>query len=73
MRIVQTFTVLAAAVLAVSCIGPVNVAWRGVIHHTENRAATEGRIDNRPAGNSGSVEAAKTNDFKTDLNQKDTP
>ncbi|MGN0878433.1 MAG: hypothetical protein ACI4WT_03120 [Oligosphaeraceae bacterium] len=64
MRVLPLVT--AVAMLA-GCIGPVNIAWRGVIHHTENRATTEGRIDNRPTGNSGSVEAAKTNDIRTDL------
>lgn len=59
---------LALAALLASCLGPVNVAWRGVIHHTENRATTEGRIANRPAGNSGAVEAPKTTDIQATAN-----
>lgn len=66
MRILPPLTLM--AILLVGCLGPVNVAWRGVILHTENRASTEGVINNSPAGNGGAVEAPKTNDFKTDLN-----
>ena len=69
MRIPQKLAAIAAAALAVSCVGPVNVAWRGVIHHTENRATTDGRIDNRPSRNAGSVEAPKTSDLKADVGQ----
>lgn len=73
MRIVQTLTAIAALVLSVSCIGPVNVAWRGIVHFNQQEATTEGRTVTTPTNSSGSVEAAKTNDFKTDINPKDTP
>lgn len=67
MTIQKTLAVAMVLAAATSCIGPVNVAWRGVIHHTENRATTDGRIDNRPSRNAGSVEAPKTSDLKADV------
>lgn len=66
----QTLLTAGLALLC-GCLGPVNVAWRGVINHTSNQATTDGRIDNRPAGNRGSVAAEKTNDFDTSVRTPD--
>lgn len=82
MRNMQTLRLLASvtaaaccalALLATSCLGPTVVAWRGIVHFNQQEATTEGRTVTTPTNSSGSVEAAKTNDFKTDINQKDTP
>ena len=65
---------MAMALAATSCIGPTVVAWRGIVHFNQQEATTEGRTVATPNNSSGSVEAAKTNDFQTDINhQKDTP
>ena len=83
MRNMQTLRLLASvtaaaccalALLATSCLGPTVVAWRGIVHFNHQEATTEGRTVATPTNSSGSVEAAKTNDFQTDINhQKDTP
>ena len=81
MRNMQTLRLLASvtaaccalALLATSCLGPTVVAWRGIVHFNQQEATTEGRTVTTPTNSSGSVEAAKTNDFQTDINhQKDT-
>ena len=63
---------MAMALAATSCIGPTVVAWRGIVHFNQQEATTEGRTVTTPTNSSGSVEAAKTNDFKTDINPKYT-
>lgn len=51
------------------CMAPVNIAWRGVIHSTQQEATTEGRIDNKPGKQHGAVAAEKTTDARVNASE----
>lgn len=53
-------------ILPVGCYNT-NIAWRGVIDTTTQKASTEGRIDNRPKAGDISINAEKQTDLKADV------
>ena len=58
---------IAGLALLCGCVGPVNLAWRGVVNYTNAEATTDGQVHNQPSGNRGSVAADKTNDLDTQV------
>ena len=54
---------IAGLALLCGCVGPVNLAWRGVVNYTNAEATADGQVHNRPSGSRGSVAAGKTYDL----------
>ena len=44
-----------------------NLAWRGVVINTSQKATTEGKIENQPKAGDNSIAAEKTTDAKLDV------
>ena len=44
-----------------------NLAWRGVVINTIQKATTEGKIENQPKAGDNSIAAEKTTDMKADV------
>ena len=44
-----------------------NLAWRGVVINYNQKATTEGKIENQPKAGDNSIAAEKTTDMKADV------
>ena len=44
-----------------------NLAWRGVVIYYNQKATTEGKIENQPKAGDNSIAAEKTTDMKADV------
>lgn len=44
-----------------------NLAWRGVVINYNQKATTEGKIENQPKAGDNNIAAEKTTDLKADV------
>ena len=61
----KTIVCMIASVLLPGCV--CNLAWRGVVNNTQQKATTEGTITNEPWHGNTSIAAEKTTDVQADL------
>ena len=61
----KTIICMIAIVLLPGCV--CNVAWRGTLSYTEQKATTDGTTTSAPKQRDTSIAAEKTTDVKADL------
>lgn len=64
----KTIICIIAATLLPGCV--CNVAWRGVVNNTQQKATTEGTIENTPWYGDTTISAEKATDATIDLPMK---
>ncbi len=60
-------TLLSGCLMQGCVCSSVNLAWRGTVDNYDQKATTEGRIDNRPRKNDTSVNAEKQTDVDANV------